>query len=599
MVDLNLAVIGNCTFAALLDQRARVVWACWPRFDGDPVFCSLLSPTDGARDAGFYEVELVGCVRSEQRYMHNTAVLVTRLFDDQSGAIEITDFAPRFKQYDRVFRPLTMVRHVQKISGEPRICIRVRPTFDNGAMRPETTRGSNHIRFIGPNTTLRLTTDAPVSNIAEELAFVLDQPVTLMIGADESLTASIRRTARDFYERTREYWREWTRYLAIPFEWQAEVIRAAITLKLCNYEETGAIVAAITTSVPEAAGSTRNWDYRYCWLRDSYFVVNALNRLSATRTLEGYLAYITNLIANGAGAGNDGALQPVYDIMARGELEERQVPSLAGYREMGPVRVGNQAYKQVQNDSYGAVILTLTQLFFDRRLDHHGGAALFERLEALGQQAEERYDKPDAGLWELRTTARVHTFSAVMCWAAVDRLARISAHISKPDRAAHWRGVADKIRRAIVEQAWNEERNAFTESFGGDNMDAALLLLHELDFVAADDPRFVGTVAAIGDDLRRGDFLFRYATADDFGVPENAFNICTYWYIDALAAIGERDEARRLFENMLAHQNHLGLISEDLDPASGELWGNFPQTYSMVGLINSAMRLSRSWDDAF
>ncbi len=594
MNDLNLAVIGNCSFAALIDAQAKVVWTCLPGLDGDPVFCSLLEPKGENADRGYFEIELLDFSHSEQRYLHNSAILVTRLYDKDGCGIEITDFAPRFKQFDRMFRPQMLVRHIQPLSGNPRIRVKLRPTSANGAHRPVLTRGSNHIRYVTEEGVLRLTTDAPPSFVAEEVPFVVEKAITMVFGEDESLRAAVAKTARAFFEDTREYWREWTRYLSIPFEWQAEVIRAAITLKLCSQEETGAIVAAITTSIPEAADTGRNWDYRFCWLRDSYFVVNALNRLGATRTMEDYLYYITNVIAGVP----DGVLQPVYGIMTEAKLTERTVDSLAGYRGMGPVRVGNQAYEQVQNDVYGSVILALTQIFFDRRLNRPGNQELFERLEELGAKAVEVYDTPDAGLWELRNTKKVHTFSSVMCWAAADRLGKIAAQLGLSGRARYWRKTAKDMHKKICERAWHKELNCFVESFGGNELDAALLLLHELGFLAADDPRFAATVEAIGRTLRRGDVMFRYAAADDFGRPENAFNICTFWYIEALADIGRTEEARRLFENMLAQRNSAGLLSEDLDPESGELWGNFPQTYSMVGLISNAMRLSKSWEKA-
>jgi GH15 family glucan-1,4-alpha-glucosidase len=443
--------------------------------------------------------------------------------------------------------------------------------------------------------TLRLTTDASVTYILDEVPFVLEEPFTLILGPDESLTRPIDETARDFFERTSEFWIEWVRYLSLPFEWQDAVIRAAITLKLCNFEETGALIAAITASIPEAAGSERNWDYRYCWLRDAYFVVHALNRLGATKTMEDYLRYITNIVA----MSEDGHLQPVYGIALEKRLTEKEVVSLAGYRAMGPVRVGNQAHEHIQNDVYGSVILASTQFFFDERLMQPGSARLFEKLEKVGEQAVKLFDKPDAGLWELRTKAKVHTFSAVMCWAGCDRLAKVAARLGKEERATYWRQQADHISEVIQNEAWDEKQNSFVESFGGTDIDASLLLLNEIGFLAADDPRFAGTVEAVEKTLRYGDHIFRYAMADDFGVPRTSFNICTFWYIDALAALGRAEEARALFEKMLACRNHLGLLSEDVDPDTGELWGNFPQTYSMVGLVNAAMRLSKTWEDAF
>jgi GH15 family glucan-1,4-alpha-glucosidase len=266
---------------------------------------------------------------------------------------------------------------------------------------------------------------------------------------------------------------------------------------------------------------------------------------------------------------------------------------------MGPVRIGNAAYTQQQNDVYGSGVLSATHVFFDERLERPGNEALFQRLEALGETARRVYDQPDAGLWELRGAARVHTFSAVMCWVACDRLARIATRLKLTERASHWRAQAEAIRRVIDARAWNAKLGSFTASFGGEDIDASLLLLNELDYLRADDPRFAATVAVVERNLKKGDFVFRYNQADDFGEPRNAFVVCTFWYIDALAALGRREEARALFETLLSCRNHLGLLSEDIDPQTRELWGNFPQTYSMVGLINSAVRLSKGWDEAF
>lgn len=594
MSNLDLAVIGNCNVSALLDSRARFVWTCVPRFDGDPVFCSLLNGGDDP-EAGFFDVEVLDFAWSEQAYRRNSAIVDTTLCDQYGSAVEITDFAPRFKQFGRVFRPMTLLRIIRPVTGTPRIRLRLRPTFGYGAQRPQTTRGSNHIRYVMPEHTLRLTTNAPVAYVLEEVPFVLETPIVLILGPDESLEQSVEQMAREFVEKTDDYWREWCRNLSLPFEWQEAVIRAAITLKLSSFEETGAIIAAMTTSVPEAPASQRNWDYRYCWLRDSYFVVHALNRLGATRTMEGYLNYITNIVAT---AGH-GELQPVYGVSQLGRLVEQDIGSLEGYRGMGPVRIGNQAHGQVQNDGYGSVVLACAQSFFDTRLARPGGASLFERLEHLGQQAVQRWNQPDAGLWELRTRARVHTYSSLMCWAACDRLAKIAGHLRLNDREAYWRGQAETIRAAILKQSWNSKVGSYVESFGGEHVDASLLLMCELGLVAPSSKRFQRTLSMIEQRLRRGGHLFRYEAPDDFGSPETSFIVCTFWYIDALVAVGRRDEARELFEAMLAARNRLGLLSEDLDPQTGELWGNFPQTYSMVGLINSAMRLSKPWEEAF
>jgi GH15 family glucan-1,4-alpha-glucosidase len=289
----------------------------------------------------------------------------------------------------------------------------------------------------------------------------------------------------------------------------------------------------------------------------------------------------------------------VYGVDGRANLAEREVPSLPGYRGMGPVRVGNDAYRQVQHDVYGSAIVAATHAFFDRRLARMGDEVLFRRLERLGARALETFHRPDAGIWELRGTPRVHTFSSVMCWAGADRLARIAARLGLSADAARWRDAANRVHSFVCENSWNEKRKAFVGAVGADSLDASMLLLHELGFLAADDPRFVKTVEAIGRELKQGDFVFRYSEPDDFGVPTNAFLVCTFWYVYALSALGRADEARRLFERLLACRNPHGLLAEHIDPRSGEQWGNFVQTYSMVGLVNGAIRLSIRWDQAF
>jgi len=593
--SLDLALIGNCSIGALVDEAGRIVWGCFPRFDGDPLFCALLRDDAPGEEVGVFAIELADFAASEQHYLENTAVLVTRLVDRHGGAIEITDFAPRFGQYGRMFRPMMLVRRIKRLSGSPRLTLRLRPACEHGASRPALTCGSHHIRYVAPNLTLRLTTDASITAILQETPFFLEDELTLLLGPDETVAEGAAEVGRRFYEETVAYWREWVRFLGIPFEWQQAVIRAAITLKLNAYDDTGAIIAALTTSVPEAANSGRNWDYRYCWLRDGYFVVNALNRLGATRTMERYLAYIINIAADAEG----GRLQPVYGIDGRARLDERIAPALAGYRGMGPVRIGNDAWRQVQHDVYGSAVLAATHIFFDERLTRRGDAALFARLEPLGEAALRNFDQPDAGLWELRGSARVHTFSAVMCWAACDRLARIAQRLGLTERAIFWRSNAAHLHRVIVDRAWNPRRGAFVSTFGGEAMDASLLLLAEFGFLDAQDARYAATVAAIERDLKRGDYIFRYVEKDDFGEPENAFLVCTFWYVNALAAIGRRIEARALFEKLLASRNRHGLLAEHIVPHSGEQWGNFVQTYSMVGLINAAIRLSQRWDQAF
>ncbi len=393
MSSLELGIIGNCQVAALVDRRARIVWCCLPQFDSNPAFCSLLDVDEPER--GFYEIELIDQVRSEQQYLRNTAILLTTVYDSHGNAIRIMDFAPRYLHFGRKYHPVTLIRIVAPVTGSPRVRIRLRPACDYGLGDPEVTVGSNHIRYIMPGYTARLTTDVPLTAIRDESIFILNEAKRLIFGPDEAVIDSVAKSARDSLEATKVYWQEWARGLAIPFEWQEAVIRAAITLKLCTFEDTGAVIAAITTSVAESANSGRNWDYRYCWLRDSYYVVHALNRLGATNTMSKYLGYIYDVCINSA---ED--LQPVYGISGQADLTEREVPGLPGFRGMGPVRVGNQAFEQSQNDVYGAVILSATQQFFDQRLIKRGDLEQFRLLERLGEKAIQLFDQPDAGIWE-------------------------------------------------------------------------------------------------------------------------------------------------------------------------------------------------------
>ncbi|WP_439606303.1 glycoside hydrolase family 15 protein [Hydrogenophaga sp.] len=588
--SLSLGVVGNCAFSALIDPHGRVVWSCLPRFDGDPVFHALLGG-DGA-EQGAFAIEIEHLAEARQRYEPNTAVLVTELWDHHGNGLSITDFAPRFLARGRYFRPTQLVRRVHPIKGAPRIRVNLTPRFDWGRQAPTITSGSNHIRYVGDQQTLRLHTDASISHVLAREPFLLTRDLSFLLGPDETLEGGIGDTARHFEQETLAYWRGWSQRLAVPLEWQEAVIRAAITLKLSLFEDTGAIIAAMTTSIPEAPGSQRNWDYRYCWLRDAFFVVRALNSLSEVGTMEDYLRWLADVVV---GAG-DGHIQPLHGIGLERELPERICETLPGYRGMGPVRVGNQAQEHFQHDVYGNVVLAAAQAFHDKRLLHPAGLAEFERLEAVGEQAVRVHDQPDAGMWELRTRARVHTSSALMCWAACDRLAKIAHTLDLPGRAGHWADRAATMRERILRESWSEERQAFAESFGGRDLDASVLLMAEVGLIDPMDPRFVSTLAALEKHLCDGPYMRRYEAPDDFGMPETAFNICTFWRIDALARTGRMDEARSIFETMLRARNPLGMLSEDTHATTGEMWGNFPQTYSMVGIINAAVRLSASWD---
>ena len=533
---MDLALIGNCTTSALVERSGSIVWCCMPRFDSTPVFDALLHSDKGLPLDGAMTVELENLARAEQSYDAGTAIVRTQLWDDLGQGIELVDFAPRFVTRDRVFRPAQLVRRVRPLAGHPRVRFTVRPHGDWGATPPTLTRGSHHLRFVMPELTLRLNTSVPLTYLVDGTWFSLHGQVSLLLGSDETLAAGIDDTAREFEEQTALYWRHWSRRLAVPLEWQGAVIRAAITFKLCQFEETGAIVAAMTTSIPEAPHS-------------------GLER----------------------------------------SLPESVIVHAAGYCGM---RVGNQAQKHFQHDVYGSIVLGAAQAFHDHRLLRRGGAADFAALEVMGEQAWALHDQPDAGIWESRTRARVHISSALLCWAACDRLGRIATVLNLPERTRLWHERANTIRAAIEQHAWNEERQAYAESLGGRDLDASVLLMDDVGFLPPQDPRFISTVQAMEASLCDGPYLRRYEAADEFGRPETAFNVCSFWRVDALARNGRKDKARAMFEELPSRRSHVGLLSEDLAPATGELWGNFPQTYSMLGIINGAVRLSAPWESA-
>jgi len=443
---LNLAVIGNCQISALIDAGGRMVWACLPRHDGDPMFCSLLG---GDIDDGYFDVELLHLASSEQRYQRNTAVVETLLHDAVGGALRISDFCPRHRRFNRMYRPMMIVRIIEPIAGRPVIRLRLRPRQDYGASRPPVTVGSNHVRFEGDELTLRVTTDAPITSMLEERPFVLANRIALVLGPDETLAeAPARSRSRCSMPRSA------TARLGAHAGGSVRVAGSGDSrrhhLEALHLRGYGCGDRSGNHFDPESASSGRNWDYRFCWLRDSYFTVQALNRLGATRTMEAYLHYIVNIIESAQG----GVLQPLYGISGEAQLDERVIETLPGYRAMGPVRVGNLAYQQVQHDVYGAVILAATQAFFDQRLEVPGGRPLFECLERLGEQAILLYDKPDSGLWEYRGRTRIHTFSSAMCWAAGDRLARISTSLGLNDRAVYWRERANEMHARILQLGW-------------------------------------------------------------------------------------------------------------------------------------------------
>ncbi|HEY0529187.1 MAG TPA: glycoside hydrolase family 15 protein [Gemmatimonadaceae bacterium] len=596
-MSLELGLIGNGKIAALIDSRAEVVWCCMPRFDADPVFCSLLAGADREL-AGAFGVSLVDASSFEQAYLPNTPILVTRVSNNSGDEIEITDFCPRFERSGKLYPPPILARQVKRIAGNPLVQVSLRVSEDYGCTRREGVVHKHAVDFPGKYPlTLRTSTQPSSMDVPHPVSD--SHPMSFVIGGRDAVADAP--PFEQLLEETLAYWNVWSAALNLPGGFVDAVTRAAITLELNAYPETGGIIAAISTSIPEAPNTGRNWDYRYCWPRDAYFVVNALGRLGDVRTSARYLHFLLRV----AEASGSSLLVPMYSLDGGPIPEEQTADCLAGFRGMGPVRIGNKASVQAQNDIYGEAILTAEPLFRARRGEEvgedpvsarAGDRTLFARLEKFGEHAARLYDQPDAGLWELRGTTRVHTFSSMMCWAACDRLARYAEAVGLADRARYWAERAIAMHEVILKRCWNPKKKAFTAAMEGETLDASLLLIPRLRFVPATDERFVQTVEAIERELKHGDFIYRYVEQDDFGHPENAFLVCTFWYIEALAAIGgeRRAQALALFNRVLAARNRHGLLAEDLDTRTLEQWGNYPQTYCMSGIIDCAITLSQT-----
>jgi GH15 family glucan-1,4-alpha-glucosidase len=586
-VARGLGIIGNCAYSALVTDGS-VEWMCWPRPDSSFVFGPLLDRDRG----GVFAIEGVGAETVRQAYVENTNVIRT-VFTAPDGEFELYDFAPRFLLFDRYFKPPMLIRVIRPLSGEPRALVRCKPVYDYGLLEPTSWAASNHVEYRGFPAPMRLTTNVPLAYIEDERPFLLERDRHLVLTWGQPLEAGLEDTAERFLERTLDYWRRWVKGTRVPRDYQGEVIRSALALKLHQYEDTGALLAATTTSLPEYPGAGRNWDYRYCWLRDAYFTLNALERLGHSEEMERFLEYLRNLAEE-----EQGVLRPAYRINGSAEAPERELDHLSGYKGEKPVRVGNQAFEHVQNDVYGEMVLAVSRLFMDIRFV--GSVPPKTALATVGgllEQIEAKIDEPDAGPWEFRERWRLHGFTVLMHWAGAGRAVEVAQSLGDEALAARATELEQRAAELLETRLWNEELGAITQIAGEPQLDAANLLAVHLGFFEPDDPRAARHVDAIRRALSvdKG-LLRRYSNRDDFGEMEAAFTVCSFWLVEALCILGETDDARELFERLLSLDNGLGLYSEDILPESLEQSGNFPQTYSHVGLINAAFRLSRRWD---
>lgn len=583
----NSGIIGNCAYIAHVEKNTNISWLCWPSFQDSFVFGGLLDKGLGGE---FSILPSTPIKESNQYYLENTNILCT-VIDSEEGSYRVTDFAPRFEQYERYFKPLMLIRKIEPVRGNPKIRVTCEPVLDYGQRTLEKFRGSNHIQFERSDVKMRLATNMPISHFFDDLPYVLSHPVYLVLTYGSPFEAPLQRTAEDFLSRTKSYWQKWVKNASIPPFYQREVIRSALALKLHQYEDTGAIIAASTTSLPEFPGSGRNWDYRYCWLRDSYYVLTALSHIGHFEEMEKYAAYIANITQT-----DSGRLQPLYGILGQHKLEEQTLDYLEGYLGNKPIRIGNQAYEHIQNDVYGQALIALLPLFTDHRFRHQNLALTKDWTTFILDKIEATIDEPDAGIWEFRNFENRHCYSNLFQWAGATAALKIAKQYSLSDIADRALRLRTKAAEHI-ESCYDQDRGVFTNATGSDNLDASTLQLIMMNYLDPSSQRARKHLEELEKDLKGEHGLFyRYLHRDDFGKPKATFLVCAFWYVEALACVGRLDEAQEVFKQLLSFGNHLMLFSEDVNDQDGSQWGNFPQAYSHVGLVNAAYRIAIKLD---
>jgi GH15 family glucan-1,4-alpha-glucosidase len=578
---LDHGVVGNGRVLALISPTSAVEWMCLPRFDSPSVFARIL---DREKGGAFVIEHASGEVRGKSEYITNTNVLRT-VFEVGDAAWEVIDFAPRLPDGMETRVPFEFARLVRPLRGHPRLRVRFDPRPDYGRAMVQMMPAGDCLLITGAAEPLRLFTDVPMPYVTGGREFALDKPMFFSFVCGSTRHRTTLWHVQEQFERTVEGWRRWAMTCSLPTFAPQAVLRSALVLKLHQYHDTGAIIAATTTSIPEAMGTPRTWDYRYCWLRDAAFVVEALRRLSHLSEGEKFLRYLRDVA-------EAGALQPLYGIGGERDLPEEVLGHLSGFGGSGPVRVGNQAAEQRQNDLMGELILCLETLLTDQRLAHLQSGDYFPLVQRLVEEAIIAAPTLDTGIWEFRQMLRPYTFSRAMCWVAIQRGARLARHLGEHAHAARWEKIAETEREIVLARGYNAEKGFFTQALDGEHPDASLLLLPTLGLLDATDPRFVSTVEAYERILAPNGFMKRYVNTDDFGETTSAFTICSFWWCEALALMGRLDDAIALFEKLLRHANPLGLFSEDIEPSTGAMLGNFPQAYTHVGLIHAAMTIS-------
>ncbi|WP_179316940.1 glycoside hydrolase family 15 protein [Winogradskyella undariae] len=586
MNNLDYGIIGNCRSAALVSKDASIDWCCLPKFDSASVFAKLLDDNIG----GSFGFIVDDGYTTDQFYQENTAILITR-FSKGNDVFEVIDFMPRYhKPNGNYHSPPEFIRYLKYVSGEPKLKVAYDPKLEYAKGVTSTYEKDDFIVSLNNEDTydtLFLYTDLDKNAVINGDTIALESDHFFLVGYNEKLFAPNLKYASLEYERTKVYWLNWLERTPTYKKFNEQISRSAMTLKLLSYDKTGAVLAAATTSLPETIGEVRNWDYRFCWIRDASMVIKVMSQLGHKNIARRYLKFIIDLMPD-----KDEKLQIMYGISGEKKLTEESLDHLSGYKGSSPVRVGNAAYMQKQNDIYGILMDVIHQLLVNFSNDIDNGEELWTMTKGIVWVVSKHWQEPDKGIWEFREGDQHFTFSKVLCWTAVDKAIKVARLLGKTSKLSKWEVLEEEIRTDIMENAWNEKVQAFTQAYNSEDLDASVLLMESYGFIDAKHPKFVSTVKAIERDLCYEGLLYRYKTKDDFGLPSSSFTICTFWFINSLYKIGEEQKATEQFEKLLSYSNHLGLFSEDIDFKTKRLLGNFPQAYSHLALIETAINLS-------
>ena len=583
---LNLGIIGNCKSAALINEDSSIDWCCLPQFDSASVFGKIIDEKIG----GNFKIDCDESYEITQSYVKKTSILRT-LFSNETNAFEVLDYMPRYEKEGGVYyAPPEITRVLKHLHGKPTFRVRYDPKLEYAE---GVTKNYIKDRFIvsivddKKYDTLFLYTDLDKNAVLHGEELTLTQDRFLSVSYNEKINPPTLENTLFELERTKVYWLNWCHKTPHFKHYNEEILRSAMTLKLLTFEKTGAVLAAATTSLPETIGEVRNWDYRFCWIRDASMVIKVIAKLGHAKIVKNFIRYIIDLIPD-----KNEKLQIMYGISGEKTLTEEVLDHLDGYKGSRPVRVGNAAFTQKQNDIYGILMDVIHYQIENFTDDDEKHEELWSIVKSIVWVVSNNWKLADKGIWEFRHEDRHFTFSKLLCWVAIDRAIKISTLIQGGKSVAKWSTLRDEIYQDIMEHAWNEKKQAFTQSYQSEHLDASVLLMEYYGFIDAKDPKYIKTVNAIEKELMHEGLLYRYKNEDDFGLPSSSFTVCTFWFINSVFRIGEEEKAKTLFDQLLSHSNHLGLFSEDIDFNSKRLLGNFPQAYSHLALIDNALNFN-------